>query len=81
MIAAPSTDKWVHQTAFGLVVDGGVEKDSATVIVPLSFCPLTGETNETTGPGVAVAVGVAVCLWLETLTTSETVRISWLDDE
>jgi Na+-translocating ferredoxin:NAD+ oxidoreductase RnfE subunit len=64
-----------------LVVDGGVEKDSAAVIVLLSFCPLTGETNQTTSPGVAVAVGVAVCLWFETLTTSETVRSSWSDDE
>jgi hypothetical protein len=82
VIAAPSTDKCVHQTALGLVVEGGAEKDSATEIVPLTFCPLTGETNETTGPGVAVgvAVGVGLCLF-ETLTFSETVRSSWLDDE
>jgi len=64
------------------VVEGGVEKDSATVIVPLTFCPLAGDTNETTEPvGVGVAVGVALCLWFETLISSDTVRSSWLDDE
>ena len=77
----PSTDSCVHQTAFGLVVEGGVEKDSATVIVPLTFCPLAGETNETGGAvGVGVAVGEGLCLF-ETLTFSETVRSSWFDDE
>ncbi len=65
------------------MVEGAVEKDSATVIVPLSVCPVTGETNETTGlgAGVAVADGVAVCLRFETLTSSEAVCSSWLEDE
>jgi hypothetical protein len=38
------------------VADGVDEKDSATLIEPLTVCPLVGETNETTAPGVVVLV-------------------------
>jgi Na+-translocating ferredoxin:NAD+ oxidoreductase RnfE subunit len=75
----PSTDSCVHQTELGFVVEGVVEKDSATVIVPLTVCPLTGDRNLTTEPlGVGVGLGLRL---FETLTFSETVCSSWFDEE
>ena len=38
--------------------DGRLENDNATLIDPPIVCPLIGDTNETTGPGVGVLVGI-----------------------
>ena len=42
------------------VIDAGFVKDNTTLVAPLTVFPLTGETNETTGPGVEVGVAVGV---------------------
>jgi hypothetical protein len=66
------------------VADGTLENDSATLIDPPTVCPLVGETNETTAPGVGVLVGVGAApyavplkltVWAEVLPLSVIVSL------